>query len=224
MGIGNGAVSTLLQWRSLDEFGADEWDLFGWHPLRGAHGSRVRARYTRKHEYCISMWMGGCQDTPKLRNINLHNITHSLISQNSREQTFVVQISFLIVTFLSLISQNLSLTQTTKEVNPHPRIVPCVNMWSVICWIWCIHNTYVTSSGKVKWSGPHQQRWEENEFKFHSVTCYTNSILSRIHVNTTKSVISRALWLPRVWYYIVLSVFTHSFGVGHVFKVNIVIG
>ncbi len=44
---------------------------------------------------------------------------------------FVVQISLLIVTFLSLISRNLSLMQTTKEVNPHPRIAPCVNMWSV---------------------------------------------------------------------------------------------
>ena len=38
----------------------------------------------------------------------------------------------------------------------------------------------------VKWSEPHQRRWEENEFKFHSVTCYTNSIVSRIHVNITK--------------------------------------
>ena len=44
---------------------------------------------------------------------------------------FVVQISLLIVTFLSLISQNLSLMQITKEINPHPRIAPCVNMWSV---------------------------------------------------------------------------------------------
>ena len=68
---------------------------------------------------------------PILRNINLHNITHSLISRNSRERMFVVQISLLIVTFLSLISRILSLMQTTKEVNPHPCIAPCVNMWSV---------------------------------------------------------------------------------------------
>jgi hypothetical protein len=66
---------------------------------------------------------------------------------------FVVQISLLIVTFLSLISQNLSLMQTTKEVNSHPRIAPCVNMWSatflflffffmpfVECW--CMHMPY----------------------------------------------------------------------------------
>jgi hypothetical protein len=45
---------------------------------------------------------------------------------------FAVQISLLIVTFLSLTSQNLSLMQTTKEVHSHPRIVPCVDMWSLI--------------------------------------------------------------------------------------------
>jgi hypothetical protein len=44
---------------------------------------------------------------------------------------FVVPISLLIVIFLSLISQNLSLMQTTQEANPHPRIAPGVNMWSV---------------------------------------------------------------------------------------------
>jgi hypothetical protein len=68
---------------------------------------------------------------PKLCNINPHNVTHSLISRNPRERMFVVQISLLIVTFLSLMPQNLSLMQTTKEVNPHPRIAPCVNMWIV---------------------------------------------------------------------------------------------
>ena len=68
---------------------------------------------------------------PKLRNINLHNIAHSLISQNLRERMFVVYISLLIGTFLSFISRNFSLMQTTRKVNSHPRIVPCVNMWSV---------------------------------------------------------------------------------------------
>jgi hypothetical protein len=59
-----------------------------------------------------------------------HNVTHSLISRNPRERTFIVQISLLIVTFHSFISQDLSLMQTTKEVNPHHRIAPCVHMWS----------------------------------------------------------------------------------------------
>jgi hypothetical protein len=53
---------------------------------------------------------------PKFRNINLHNVIHSRISRNPRERMFVVQISLLIVTFFSLISHNLSLMQTTKEV------------------------------------------------------------------------------------------------------------
>ena len=47
-------------------------------------------------------------------------------------------------------------------------------------------HVYATSPGKAKWSGPHQWRWEENEFKFHSVTCYITSIVSRVYVYTTK--------------------------------------
>jgi hypothetical protein len=54
---------------------------------------------------------------PKLRNINLHNVTHSLISRMHRERMFVVQISLLIVTFLSHISQNVT------NAN-HPRSQP----------------------------------------------------------------------------------------------------
>ena len=63
-----------------------------------------------------------CWLHPKLHNINLHNVTHSLISRNPRERMFVVQISLLAITFLSLISQILSLMQTTKESNPHPQL------------------------------------------------------------------------------------------------------
>ena len=93
-----------------------------------------------------------------LRNINFHNVTHSLISWNPREWSFVIQISLLIVTFLSLISR----MQTTKEVNPHPRIAPRVNMWSVtflllffffLCHLLnvgaCIH--HISQEGQVKW-------------------------------------------------------------------------
>ena len=57
---------------------------------------------------------------PKLRNINLHSITQFLTSRNPREQIFVVQISLLIVTFLSLISQIMFLLM---------RLVEC----------WCMH-------------------------------------------------------------------------------------
>ena len=103
---------------------------------------------------------------PKLRNIHPHNVTCSLISRNPRERMFVVQISLLIVTLLSLISWILSLMQITKEVNRHPHIAPCVNMWSVTflffffffssyatCWM--LVHAYATLPRKAKWSGPH---------------------------------------------------------------------
>ena len=93
----------------------------------------------------------------KLRNINTLNVTHSLISRNSRELTFVVQISLLIVMFLFLISQNLSLLKNTKEVNPHPCIAPCVNMWSVLFFFYyllsigaCIR--HIAHEGQVEWT------------------------------------------------------------------------
>jgi hypothetical protein len=54
--------------------------------------------------------------------ISPHNVTHSLISRNLEERMFVVQISLLIVTFLSFMSQNLSWMQTIQEVNPHLHI------------------------------------------------------------------------------------------------------
>ena len=142
---------------------------------------------------------------PKHHNINLHNVTHSLISRNPREHTFVVQISLLIVTFLSLISQKLSLMQSTKEVNPHPHIAPCVKMWSftflflilllllmplVECW--CMRPPHCpgrpsgvdhTSIGEGRKNSncPHI-----SFVLFHNVTCYSNTIESRIYVNTTK--------------------------------------
>ena len=99
---------------------------------------------------------------PKVCSINLHNVAHSLVSRNPRERMFVAQTSLLTVTFLSLISRILSLMQTTKEVNPHPRIAPSVNMWSVtflfffffLCHLLnggaCI--CHVTQEGQVEWT------------------------------------------------------------------------
>ena len=116
---------------------------------------------------------------------------------------FVVQISLLIVTFLSLISQNLSSIQTTKEVNPHPHIAPCVNMWSstflflfflCLCHLLnigaCVHHIARDGYG-VDQPNVGDGRTNSNcphifFVLFHNVTCYINSITSRIHVNTTK--------------------------------------
>ena len=84
--------------------------------------------------------------------------------------------------------------QTNQEVNPHPRIVSCVNMWSVFFFFFflCCHLLnvgaciYATSPGKAKWSGPHRIIKMLHFVLFHSVTFYTKSIVSHIHVNTTK--------------------------------------
>ena len=52
---------------------------------------------------------------------------------------------------------------------------------------WMLVHAYATSSGKAQGSGPHQRKGEESELKFHNVMCYTNSIVSLIHVNITKT-------------------------------------
>ena len=44
------------------------------------------------------------QKHPTLRNINLNNITPSLMSENHVEQIFSIEIFLLVVTFLSLVS------------------------------------------------------------------------------------------------------------------------
>ena len=121
------------------------------------------------------------QLNPNLCNINLHNVTLSLISYNPREWMFVVQMSLLIVTFLSLISQKLSLMQTTKEVNPHPCIAPCVNMWSVffffifLCHLLnvgaCIH--HIAREGQVEWTKLAQVTGEQIQIVLTSPLCYS---------------------------------------------------
>ena len=62
-------------------------------------------------------------------------------------------------------------------------------------------HAYVTLSGKAKWSEPHLIIKMLHFVLFHNVTCYTNSIVSGIYVNTTKIHNITWLWLPHVWYY-----------------------
>ena len=118
---------------------------------------------------------------PKFRNINLHNVTHSLISQNHRKRMLVVQISLLIVTCPSLISQNLSLMQTTQEVNPHLGIASCANMWSVTFFFFflchllnvgaCIR--HIAQEGQVKWTTLAQVTGERTQIVLIPPLCYS---------------------------------------------------
>jgi hypothetical protein len=82
--------------------------------------------------------------------------------------------------------------ETTKEVNPHPCIVPCwVSSYSYFCsssyaTSWMLVHVYATSPRKAKWSGPHHNIRVLHFVLFHIVTCYTNSIVSGMQVNTSK--------------------------------------
>ena len=68
-----------------------------------------------------SMWpQFGLPIHAKLRDINLHNVTYSLISRNPKKWMFVVQISLLIVTFLSLVPQNFVNNVNYQRSQPTP--------------------------------------------------------------------------------------------------------
>ena len=117
----------------------------------------------------------------KFQTINLHNATCSLISRKPREWMFVLSpychISLSYITKFSLM-------QTTKEVNPHPRITPCFNMWSVFFFFFffcrllnvgaCVH--HVAREGQVEWTTLTQMTGERIQIALTSPLCY--SILS----------------------------------------------
>ena len=117
---------------------------------------------TGEHVVIFRIFLNHFMIHPQLRNINLHNVKYSLISRNPREHVFVVQSSFFVVTFLSFLSRILSLMQITVEVNPHPRIAPRVNMWSVTFFFFfsflclllnvgaCVQ--HIAQEGQVEWT------------------------------------------------------------------------
>ena len=99
--------------------------------------------------------------------------------------------------YLSYITIFLSLMQTIQEVDPHPHIAPCVNMWGVtflflFCFFLCLCDLSIGGAcichiaHGVGQSGLYHTIKMLHFVLFHSVTCYTNSKVSRIHVNTTE--------------------------------------
>jgi hypothetical protein len=108
---------------------------------------------------------------------------------------FIIQISLLIVTFVSLISQILVINANHQRSQPTPsqytmcQYVEChllilflILLPLVECW--CMHMPH-RREGQVKWTTPHHTIKMLHFVSFHNVTCYTNSIVSRIHVNNT---------------------------------------
>jgi hypothetical protein len=93
---------------------------------------------------------------PNLRNVTFCNVAPSLISQNLKERMCSVQISLLVVT--------------------SPSHITCFD-------IKIIHQSIRTTCSHV--SCCHHCHYCRFDFVlFHNVTCYIDSLLSRIHVNT----------------------------------------
>ena len=115
MSTGNCWRSCLLSWGTYNYFLCSSFLSIVIEPEGGGAAASYR---------CTS-WVWDTHS--KLRDINLHHVTHSLISRNLREQMFIVRISLLIVTFLSFISRSLvTIVKLSEKSNPtHSHCAMC---------------------------------------------------------------------------------------------------
>ena len=132
-----------------------------------------------------------CELHPTLCNINLHSVTHFEISRKpqgtevrSSNLTPYCHISLPYITD-SIINANCPRSQPTPSCCVMCQYVECY-LIVLICHIHTFAICHIALEGQVEWTTPHHTVKMLDFVSFHSVTCYTNSNLSCIHVNTTK--------------------------------------
>ena len=119
---------------------------------------------------------------PKFRTINIHNITRwmGVCSSNFTPYCHIFPLYHKVCHLCK------PPKKSTHTLALHHVSICGVSSSSSSASCWMLVHAYATSSRNAKWGGPHQRMWQENAFKVHSITCYTNSLVSLIHVNTTK--------------------------------------
>ena len=122
----------------------------------------------------------------ELHNNNFHNDTHSPISQNPREGMFVVKSHSLLSHFSPLYHKYCHYYKPPKKVNPHPRIAPCVNMWSFFFFFffWHLLNVgacicHITQEGQLDWNGLMVVTEEQNQIVLTSPLSFRMLVLPK---------------------------------------------